>query len=187
MKAAGKDERREFFRTQARLLLGFREISYEEYLLLQENLRHSSAAFPKDRLLSESPTTPAHIRDLYSYLEILDGKLNIIIDSLSKKDELFRSRYVEANISGSGVRFWADTKLEEGGYIELRITLSGFPDVRIYVLGRTVRVRPGPSGNEKGWETAIRFTAISEKDRDLLINYIFSKEREHLRARKTLR
>ena len=32
------------------------------------------------------------------------------------------------------------------------------------------------------WEIAIRFVEINEKDRDLLVGYAFSKERESLRA-----
>ncbi len=184
MKAPGGDERREFFRMHDRLLVGFRQISYDESLFLEKHLKELLPSHVPDRRLIEMPTTPAFIRDLYSYLEVLDKKLDTIINTLSKNNELFRTRYVDVDISGSGVRFFSDVKLEEGDNVEVRIVLPGFPDMQIGALGRVVRIRTNVRANEEGWEVAVRFTGISERDRDLLINYLFSKERERMRAKQ---
>jgi hypothetical protein len=181
----GEDERREFFRISDRLLVEFKQVTYEESLILERNLRQTLSSQESTRHhLSELPTTPAFIRDLYSYLDVLDKKLNTIIDVLSKKDEAFRSRYLDVDISGAGIRFLSETRLDEGGYLELRIVLPCFPDERISALGKILRVRPSSATNAEGFETAVSFASIGEKDRDLLIGYIFSKERERLRAEK---
>jgi hypothetical protein len=45
----------------------------------------------------------------------------------------------------------------------------------------TCTERQTEGGDE--WETAISFVAINEKDRDVLVSYVFSKERESLRSR----
>lgn len=185
MVTLGWDERREFFRISDRLLVEFRQVSYEESILIERNLRQTfSLQESAGRHLSETPSIPLYIRDFYSYLEILDRKLNTILDVLSKKDKIIRSDYLDVDISGAGVRFLSDTKLDEGGYIELRIVLPCTPDAGISALGRIVRVRPSTAKDTKSFETAVSFAAISEKDRDLLIGYMFSEERKRLRAEK---
>jgi hypothetical protein len=186
MKITGGDEKREFFRIRDHLLVEFRQVSFEESLLIEKSLKHTfSLHSPSDPRLSELPTSPPFIRDLFAYMEVLDRKLNMIIDVLSRKDDTFLSRYVEVDISGAGIRFGLDRKLEEGSYVELRIILPCFPDVRIGALGRVTRSLPSSPTSGEGWETALGFVAMSENDRDILINYVFSKEREHLRLRKT--
>jgi c-di-GMP-binding flagellar brake protein YcgR len=120
--------------------------------------------------------------ELYSYLEMLDRKLNTIIDILSRKDNVFHSKYVDIDISGAGIKYCSDTKLEEGSYLELRIILPYFPNPRIAALGRVVRSSHQSVEGKDSWETAVSFVSLSEKDRDILISYVFSKEREILRA-----
>lgn len=186
MKTPGGDEKREFFRIRDRLLVEFKQVSFEESLLLEKNLKHTfSFHSPSDQRLSELPTSPPFIRDLFAYMEVLDRKLNMIMDVLSRKDDTFQSRYTEVDISGAGIRFSSDRRFDEGSYMELRIILPCFPDVRIGALGRVVRSYPSSPKGGEGWETAVGFAAMSEKDRDILINYVFAKEREHLRVRKT--
>jgi|WetSurSiteA1Bulk_404760.scaffolds.fasta_scaffold100700_1 hypothetical protein len=186
MKIPGADEKREFFRIRDRLLVEFRQVSFEESLLLERSLKHTfSFHSPSDPRLSELPTSPPVIRDLFAYMEVLDRKLNMIIDVLLRKDDTFQSRYLEVDISGAGIRFGSDRRWDEGSYMELRIILPCFPDVRIGALGRVTRSHESLPASGGGWETAVGFVAMSENDRDILINYVFSKEREHLRVRKT--
>jgi hypothetical protein len=186
MKTPGGDEKREFFRIRDRLLVEFRHVSFEESLLLEKSLKHTFLFHsPSDPRPSELPTSPIFIRDLFTYMEVLDRKLNMIIDVLSRKDDTFQSRYLDVDISGAGMKFSSDRRLDEGSYLELRIILPCFPDVRIGALGRVIRSHPFSPTSGDEWETAVGFVAMSDNDRDILINYVFSKEREHLRVRKT--
>jgi hypothetical protein len=184
-----KDERREFFRITDRLLVEYREIGYEQSLILERNLHHADfSPFLPDILHQLAPNlAPGSAQispDLYSYLEMLDRKLNTIIDLLTRKDDLFQSKYVEVTISGAGMKYRSDTKMNEGAYLELRIVLPFIPNPRIAAIGKVVRCKPCRDGDGDSWETAISFVAINEKDRDVLISYIFSKEREYLRAQQ---
>ena len=132
------------------------------------------------------PETAA-LRDnvLYAYLEHIDRKLDAVIEMLSNRDGCSQCAYVDVTISGSGLMYWSAVKLEKGACLELRIGLPPFPGRRVRALGKVVRVNPATAENGEGWETAVSFAAISEKDRDALVRYIFSREREGLRMKQT--
>jgi hypothetical protein len=184
--ATGEDERREYFRITDRLLVEVRQIDYEESVELGKNLLQCD--FLPD---SENDTgsrafrPPAFERsELYEFLEVLDRKLNVILELLLKKDERFSNEYTDVNISAAGLRYRSEKDVPEGAYVDLRIVLPYFPNPRIAAVGMVVR--SSCTGCEEGkdiWEMAVKFIAISEKHRDVLINYVFAKEREQLRAK----
>jgi hypothetical protein len=187
--ATDEGERREYFRITDRLLVEIREIDYEESLDLAKNLQQS------DFLPDDENDTSSHSfrppvfasNDLYEFLEVLDRKLNVILELLLKKDERFRNEYTDVNISAAGLRYTSEKQIKEGTYVDLRIVLPYFPNPRIAAVGMVVR--SGRAGCEEGkdiWETAIKLIAISERQRDMLISYVFAKEREQLRAKNTL-
>jgi hypothetical protein len=187
--ATDEDERREYFRITDRLLVEVREIGYEESLELAKNLQQSDF-LPDDEsdTLSRSFRPPAFERsDLSEFFEVLDRKLNVILALLLKKDERFRNEYTDVNISAAGLRYMSERQVQQGTYLDLRIVLPYFPNPRIAAVGMVVR--SGRARCEEGkdiWETAVKFTAISERHRDMLISYVFAKEREQLRAKNTL-
>ena len=178
-------ERREFFRITDRLLIEYREIGYQESLMLEKSLKLSDL-FPDPHDGNRNPPKNSAFmkNEFYLFLETLDRKLNTVIELLSKRDELFRSVYLDVNVSGAGLKFSSDTKLAAGTYLELRIVLPFFPNPCVTALGKVVRSRLNRTEDNEGWETGVSFVAISEKDRDLLISYVFSREREQLRAKQ---
>jgi hypothetical protein len=183
-----ESERREFFRIQDHLLIEFRQISEEEsksFLRDFQQIDSSQTLLPDD-IVKTLVKTGAVRDDVYAYLETIDKKLNIIIDLLTKKADLFQGRSMDVSLSGSGIRFLSDTQLNEGVFVELRITMPQFPNPRITVLGQVIRSVMGNLDGKEAWETGITYVAIKEKDRDLLVNYIFSREREHLRKKQGL-
>jgi hypothetical protein len=186
MKSTGGDERREYFRIKDRLLVEFREVNRDESLSLESNLTHGfSLHYPYRHVLSDVQNLPPFARELYSYLEVIERKLDTIINLLSKEDKVFQGRYLEVDISGAGIRFQSDTALNEGGYVELRIALPCLSDGRITALGKVVRAQKGRNDTKDVWEVAVNFIGMRESEKDMLINYIFSKERERLRVGKT--
>ena len=184
--ASEGNERREFFRITDRLLLQFREVTVDESLALEKSLKGADV-FPGPSVLGpDALPDEAQLRKnkLYAYLESVDRKLDALMALLSQRDNPFSGTYFDITISGSGLKFHSPVKLDEGASLELRIGLSPSVDRRITALGRIVRINPsGPEGGA-GWETAVAFTAISEKDRDALIAYVFSRERECLRTKQ---
>ena len=179
-------ERREFFRISDRLLLEFKEVSRQESLVLEKTLKGPDlfpglAASGADALPERSAFRK---NELYAYFESIDRKMDAIIELLSVKDKGFQSAYIDVTISGSGLKYCSPIKLDEGAYLELRIGLPSFPGRPIRALGRVVRVTPTRTEDGEGWDTAVSFAAISEKDRDVLVGHIFSRERECLRMKQ---
>ena len=181
-----ESERREFFRIKDRLIVEFRQLDYEESLTLRESL--SQSGFLTESLEQVDPRYPSKsplADDVYARLELMDKKLSMILDLLAKRDGLFHTRYVNVVVSGSGLKYACDTRLDEGCFLELRIGLPVSQGSRIVVLGKVVSCTKAETEGGDEWETAISFVGISEKDRDALVSYIFAKERESLRARHT--
>jgi hypothetical protein len=185
-------ERREFFRIKDRLEVEFRDLDQAESLRLEHRIKYN----PTQVLLNpefngakkKKPKDASDGDALISLLGILDLKLSMIIDLLTKpgSDELYTKRYVEIEISGSGLSFVSDVPLAENGHAELRLLLPVFPYPRIPVLCRVVRSLKHERNSHADWEIACKFLAINDSDRDLLIQYIFTREREQIRSRKGL-
>ncbi len=179
-----RGERREFFRVKDRLFLEIREVDSEESLALQESLQRSGLlAESLDQVTSRRPGGGSVRDDVYAYLELVDRKLDMVLDKLAGRDDLFRGGYVDVVVSGSGLRYASDRRLEEGTFLELKIGLPICRGQQVVALGRvmTCTERQTEGGDE--WETAISFVAINEKDRDVLVSYVFSKEWESRRAK----
>ncbi len=182
-------ERREFFRVRDRLEIEFRVVDNEEFLKLERVVKYNPTQVfvqaPKDRI-AKSEQFGSDGEPLLSYLAMLDRKLSIITDLLAKPrvDELYTKRYLDIEISGSGLSFVSDVSLPENGYTEFRLVLPVFPYPKIPVLCRVVRSAKREENSHPEWDTACKFLTINDSDRDLLIQYIFGRERERIRSGK---
>jgi len=179
-------ERRQFFRISDCLLLEFKEVSRQESLVLEKTLKGPdlSPGLPASGTDALPERSAFRKNELYAYFESIDRRLDAVIELLSNKDNSFQSAYVDVTISGSGLKYCSTMKLDEGAYLELRIGLPSFPGRPIRALGRVMRVTPAKTQDGEGWETAVGFAAISEKDLDALVGHIFSRERECLRMKQ---
>jgi hypothetical protein len=179
-----RTERREFFRVKDRLYLEVREVDSKECETLRESLQRSGLlAESLDQASSRRTGTPSPKDEIFEYLELVDRKLDMVLDQLAGRESLFQGKYVDVVMSGSGLRYVSDSKLEKGTFVELRIGLPICRGQRICALGKVTACTKRQAKSEAEWETAIGFVAINEKDRDVLVSYVFSKERESLRAR----
>jgi len=179
---------REFFRIEDRLSIRWRIITLDEFNELENTVRFNTAK-PTDDPFEIELLRNAHTKDkkenelIYSYLQVINRKLDMILDYLKdSSDEVnFVSRYIKVDISGSGIRFFSDVQMTAGDYVEMKIALPTYPHMKIHTLCRVTRSKSIEENGEKLWETALNFLVINDKDRDLLINYIFMREREMLR------
>lgn len=178
-------ERREFFRVKDRLFVEFRVVDEEESRVLEKTLRELNPA--SELLTGQAEFAPPDDAfgkgEIFAYLEMLDRKLNMVIDLLSRKEHVYHGSYMDVTLSGSGIKYASETKLDEGVSMEVRLVLPVFPGARIVALGKVVRSRRLSAEGKDAWETAVSFAAISERDRDILVRYVFSKERKTLRTR----
>jgi hypothetical protein len=186
-----KDESREYFRVEIRLPIEFRRISHDEYLNLENTIKYGSTRiidkvnemyFLKG-IVSQDEKKKEH---MYAYLKLIDKKVDMILDLLCKArdDGLYQGRHINVNISGAGIRFTTDVNLNEGEQVELKVILPIPPYPKITSLCDVVRSSACKVEGVTNWQTALSFKTINEDDRDLLINFIFMKERELLRRKK---
>ncbi len=187
----GGGERREFFRIRDRLEIEFRAVDHTEFLRLERIVKYNPTQVFAQSQNSRPKKKPGDGSDgeaLISYLGKLDRKLSVILDLMtkSKLDDLYTRRYVEIEISGSGLSFVSDVPLPENGYAEFRLMLPVFPYPNIPVLCRVVRNVKREEDSRVDWEIACKFLAINDSDRDLLVQYIFGRERERIRSGKGL-
>jgi hypothetical protein len=187
---AGIHERREFFRIRDRLEMEFRSVDQAEFLRLERIVKYNPTQVivkPQTKKIKKQRRDDGvEGESLISFLSMLDHKLSIVIDLLTKSsiDDLYIKRYGEVEVSGSGLSFVSDVPLSEDGYAEFRLILPAFPYPKIPVLCRVVRSIKHEENLHANWELACKFLAINDFDRDLLIQYIFTREREQIRSRK---
>ncbi|HOJ44167.1 MAG TPA: PilZ domain-containing protein [Syntrophorhabdaceae bacterium] len=185
-------ERREFFRIDDRLTLKFRIIDEEEFRYLEDIIRFSPASsfldthelsfLKKIELNEEKNKDP-----VYTYLKIIDRKLDLILDMLaerSQEDSPYNTIQTEVNLSASGVRFSSEIPVKKDDLMELIIILPVYPHMRISALCRVVRTKINAKNGYKIYEVSLQFVVINEGNRDVLIRYILAKEREMLRIKK---
>ena len=188
-------EKREYFRLSVRLPIEFRTVSYEEYLNLENAIKCSTAqivdsihefSFLRDIIANEDVVLRKK-GQIYSYLRMIDKKLDIILDHLaeSQDEKTYARRHVDVNIGGAGMRFISDIDLGIGVYVELKVILPVLPYPKITALCQVTRSKEVELASDAvNWEIALKFLTINENDRDLLINYLFARERESLRITK---
>lgn len=191
-------EKREFFRIRDRLEIDFREIDRQEFLQLERQIKYRPSQLYSDNaraIQHEEGRKWEDDKDMQTaYLRLLDRKMSAILDLLSKYSQdrdltqakLFTAWYGETNISGAGLAFVLQTPFAEGTLLHVKVMLPIFPYPAIHALCEAVRQREITTEDSTGWENAFKFLVINDLDRDLLISYIFDKEREQIRLQKTL-
>jgi hypothetical protein len=187
------DDRREYFRIKDRLAIEVRAISDEEFLQLENTIRYNPTqvidkAYDMHFLKESISNDEKEKSQILSYLVMIDKKLDMLVDFLykPKKDELFHTSYTEVEVSGNGIKFITDLLINGGDYIEIKVVIPRFPYPKITALSQVLRGEECLVKETMYCEVIARFIVINEEDRDLLINYIFVKDRERLRLKKEL-
>jgi len=116
---------------------------------------------------------------LYKLIYQVNLKMDRILDILEsesiKKYTLSENEYI--NISGAGVRFITDQAFSTGDIIAFRIFLPLAGQSHIDVLGKIIRV----TKKKDKYCAAAKFVELSEDDREMIIKYVFKRQREILR------
>jgi hypothetical protein len=185
-------ERRSFFRIHDRLIVEFRQITPEDFAKLKKVIQYNSTQII-DKITETHFLADKELKgeseEIFANMRMMNKKLDTIIELLSKSlyGEIYTSVQTEINLSGAGVQFESHIVLKEGDYTELKIIVPIFPYPKITALCQVVRTESVQGSSTTGnFRIAMKFLVINEKDRDLLINYIFEKEREYLRQKKKL-
>ncbi len=118
---------------------------------------------------------------LANWLQVINAKLDAVIRMLSIQQEGFlRIPFLRINIGGGGLKFTTREAYAVGDILEIKMMLSPYRPVAMYVCGEVTSTRAQGGGSE----VAVRFVLIDDDVRDEIVRFVFEKEREILREKR---
>ncbi|ATX82909.1 PilZ domain-containing protein [Mariprofundus ferrinatatus] len=119
-------------------------------------------------------------------LEALDQKLNYLIslhmDNSRSKDSKFTQQFV--NLSATGIGFSAPArKFKKDDRLKITMKLPLFPPIELELIGKVVSVKANKENLSEVW-VGVAFLQRSDLEEDMLIKYLFKRQRERLRAKE---
>ncbi len=118
-------------------------------------------------------------------MQEINRKLDYLINTLILKEEgLLYEDVKPVNISASGMRIEMEEEAQVGDVIELKMVLPSTPPIALLTYGEVVRVQKKEKEGKTVYETALRFTEMSEDIRDEIIQYTLKREREIIKNKK---
>jgi len=193
-------DQREYVRVEAYLPLKYKildESEYDEARKRCKKQKGSAYSEPIASLLSglslEELRDPAPIHaegiepEMARALTEIDRKLNILLRLMveNRLTDIEQDLCHEVNLSGGGLRLTLPQQLNAGAKIGLEITLPLFPPIPLFTIAEVIRVVPSECSTEGTpfFETALKFIEIDEDDREMIIRYVFKRQRHTLRNR----
>ena len=169
---------RKHVRVEDILKVAYKKIQQEDY----NRYRYKPESIYKS-IFGESFKVPeiekVDLKLLYKLIYQVNLKMDRILDILEsksiKKYTVSENEYI--NISGAGIRFIADQAFSTGDIIAFRIFLPLAAQSQIDVLGKIIRV----TKKKDKYCIAAKFIELSEDDREMIIKYVFKRQREILR------
>lgn len=102
---------------------------------------------------------------------------------LSEMDKEWKAASI-TDISGGGAKFTSGSSLHIGDKLRMRLSFINSPGTKSMILGALV-VATGQILTRVGaYEHRVQFDDISQKEREVLIKYIFEQERKRMRNDK---
>jgi c-di-GMP-binding flagellar brake protein YcgR len=167
---------REYARVSAFLPIRIRPVLEEERQSLRSRIVVESA-------LTEHRDMP-EIEDevLSACLQILNSKLDSIIRLLaSPSNNHGLLDFTRVNISAGGLSTSSSECYALDDLVEIRLMLPGAPFTVLYVYGKVV----GCEVTDEKFGLCIEFTEIDDDIRDQIEKYVFHKQREILRKKRS--
>jgi len=169
---------REYSRVEAFLPVRIRPV-------LEEEQQHIVSRIVVESALTEHPELP-QLEDevLSACLQILNSKLDSIIRLLAFPSNGNKELDLEmVNISAGGLSTLSTETYAEGDLVEIRMMLPTAPYMMFYVYGNVVKCAPACQKHE----VCIEFTEIDDDIREQIAKYVFHRQREILRKKRSQR
>lgn len=166
---------REYARVTGYLPVNIRAVTESERAALTSRIVLESA-FP------EHPELP-EIEDqaLSTCLQILNSKLDTIIKLLALDANCKEMDLTKVNISDGGIRIISAVSLGRDDPVEIRLMLPTAPSMIFYIYGKVVSCEPAGENSE----LCVEFTDIDDDIREHIAKYVFHKQREILRKKRS--
>ena len=167
---------REYARVSAYLPIRMQPVLEEE----RQNLRSRIVV---ESALTEHPEMP-EIEDevLSTCLQILNSKLDSIIRMLAFPSGGPRELdFAKVNISAGGLSTFSSVQYAPDDFLEIRLMLPTAPFMIFYFYGKVVRCDAAC----QEYELCVEFTEIDDDIREHIAKYVFQKQREILRKKRS--
>ncbi len=179
VKATGPNQRKNV-RVDDVLKVDYRKISQQDY---NECKTKPEIIFEKTfgKAFEAPKIEDVNLELLYKLIYHANLKIDRILNILESKDterpESVSSESVD--ISGSGMKFIANRSFSTGDIVALRVFLPLASKTWINILGEVVLATK--SGTENRYDVTVKFKGLSERDKEIIIGYVFKRQRELLR------
>jgi hypothetical protein len=123
-------------------------------------------------------------KEILKVLMAMDQKIDAVMKFLGDGNRAVLMSFTprRVNLSGSGMRFSLTGPVSAGDFIEIRLFLPDACGIPVNILGAVIRAEKTSGRGEQGADVAVNFHYIEEEDRDRLIRYIFTRQREAIRS-----
>ncbi len=169
---------REYSRVEAFLPVRIRRLEKEE-------LGGARSRIVVESALIEHPEMPdLEDEQLSTCLQILNAKLDSIIRLLAFSSNSHKELYFElVNISAGGLALKSCEGFEVDDPVEIRLTLPTAPFMIFYVYGNVIRCEAAC----QQYEVCIEFSEIDDDIREQIAKFVFHRQREVLRKKRSQR
>ncbi|MGC8493316.1 MAG: PilZ domain-containing protein [Syntrophobacteraceae bacterium] len=166
---------REYARATGYLPVSIRAVSEEEREGLCSRIMVESV-FPEHPELPE-----VEDRALATCLQILNSKLDSIIKMIAFHSNSKEMGLSKVNISDGGLRIFSPAGYARDDFVEIRLMLPTAPSMTFYIYGKVVSSEPAG----ESCELCIEFTDIDDDIAEQIAKYVFHKQREILRKKRS--
>jgi hypothetical protein len=183
-------ERRSYVRGNFSFKIKFKTMTSNEYESLVKPDEASPPYFQKETGIEitdqKNGVDTAVDPSLVNYLSLIDEKLDLILELLTKDSEIegLFNQGIGMNISGSGMNIMVDQPVESGQIIHSKFYLSKTPLVFLDIFGEVVRSTKVDECGQVMYSLGIKFLDISVNDQERIITSVFQRQRSVLRKRK---
>jgi hypothetical protein len=115
---------------------------------------------------------------IIQWMSKIEWTLDAILQTLEHQSPVrpIAARLMDVNVSGDSIRFVPERPLAEGSLLDLRMVLPPF--LVVEAKGEITEVRATAERMNTSESIVVRFTDISEDDREKIIRYVVQRQAE---------
>jgi len=175
------ENRRRFYRANIVLPISWEVLCDEEQAIVRKGmgttlLKKECLPSPIDEYLADAPPGSEEKR-IYRCLQLVNNKLNFIIDQLMGSWNQRKPMDDVIEISGSGLKFMTGDPLSTGDILRMTLVMPDTFQYRMEFLAEVVRMEP----EDDKFCVAASIKAIDEDSRDAIVQAVFQKQRKDIR------
>ncbi len=173
----GDDCMREFSRVEAYIPLSIRILSEKEKEKVKARLSYDI------NLLLSKPSEEPSDGALAEWLKVLNQKLDFLINIITMEQKGFSNLpFHKVDISGGGMSFISECPYELGDFLELKMVLETPSPLALFLYGEVIY----SEAIADGYKIGVKFINIEEEVRDQIVKFVFYRERQILREKRSL-